>query len=265
MTARHDHFQWGFSSLGAPELSLRELADLTKKFGLDFLELRAVRGTIALPDYFHDNPDDAAASCPVRVLSTDLRLAEATLHCIEKFMRFVELAASWKTPYVRVFGGGKWGEEITPAQLDHAVKTVVHCRELMTSRGLTCRMILETHSGFSSSETCCRLNKELEHPISILWDAHHTWKLAGEPMQDTWDKIGHWVRHIHYKDSVSTTGTEYKYVLPGQGEFPTAELIGLLHRVGYQGGVSLEWEKLWHPELAAIEEAVQPFAALAAS
>jgi len=262
MTAQPDRMTWGFSSLGAPDLSLEELSGLARQFELDFLELRAVRGTIALPDYFRDHPGELAVqSVPIRVLSTDLRLIEANDSDIAAFMRYVELAETWQTPYLRVFGGGRWGDEISAEVFARGVKTIERCRKLMTERGSSCEMLLETHSGFSSSRTCRDLNKRLAKPLGIIWDSHHTWKLAGESLEESWEYIGPCIRHIHYKDSMPDSAAKdgYHYVLPGSGNFPTHELLNLLGRISYQGGFSLEWEKLWHPELTDIPEALGGF------
>lgn len=70
-----------------------------------------------------------------------------------------------------------------------------------------------------------------------------------------------WVRHIHFKDSrlkkAPETGQED--VLPGSGEYPAAALRDLLTEVRYPYGVSLEWEKLWHPQLPEIRLALREF------
>jgi sugar phosphate isomerase/epimerase len=38
-------------------------------------------------------------------------------------------------------------------------------------------------------------------------------------------------------------------VLLGHGEVPVREMLALLAGGGYQGWVSVEWEKRWHPEI----------------
>jgi sugar phosphate isomerase/epimerase len=45
-------------------------------------------------------------------------------------------------------------------------------------------------------------------------------------------------------------------VLLGQGEVPVQEMIALLAHDGYQGWVSVEWEKRWHPEIEEPEVAL---------
>ena len=251
MTGRPDRMQWGFSSLGAPDLSLREFCELAHKYKLDFLELRAVRRTIALPDYFRDHAGELAVppAVEIRVLSTDLRLTEAMDADIDAYMRYVELAKTWSTPYLRVFGGGNWDDPISREHLQRAAKTVMLCRQRMDKRGFSGEMLLETHSGFSSSTLCRKLNEQLDRPLGILWDSHHTWKLAGESPRNSWREIGAWIRHIHYKDSVPDPDAKdgYRYVVPGEGQFPTADLLRMLVDMGYQGGVSLEWNGFGTP------------------
>jgi sugar phosphate isomerase/epimerase len=119
-------------------------------------------------------------------------------------------------------------------------------------------MLLETHDSFSHPECCQKLNEILREPLGILWDSHHTWKISGESPEETWSKLGSWVKHIHYKDSIEEDALLH-YVLPGTGEFPTTSLLRLLQGKGYDGGFSLEWEKLWHPELPPLRNALEKF------
>ena len=83
---------------------------------------------------------------------------------------------------------------------------------------------------------------------------------AGEAPAATWKTIRNHVVHLHVKDSVSRpspTGTHpYTYVLPGDGEFPMAELRELLRLDKYEGVMSLEWERMWHPYLPEIDKAL---------
>jgi hypothetical protein len=80
-------------------------------------------------------------------------------------------------------------------------------------------MLLETHSVFSSSSHCLKLNERLEEPVWNLWDAHHTWRRAGESPRESWHQIGPLVRHLQLSDSctkIAETGLRrYDCVLPG--------------------------------------------------
>lgn len=251
----------GFSSLGIPSASWGKAARMTTEAGLDFLELRSLGGTLDLPTLLADHtprPGDP----PVRVMGTHVCLLGLDDKGVAEFLRFARLAGVLGTPWLRVFGtvGGAMAAEISPAQLDEAAASVKRLRDALALGNLACEPILETHDIFSSSERCLALNKRLAEPIRLLWDSHHTWRLAEESPESTWSLLGPLVCHVHYKDSSGALGSaDWHHVLPGRGEYPVARLRAVLAAAGYRGGVSLEWEKLWHPELPPLEEALPLF------
>ncbi|MCE0497625.1 MAG: sugar phosphate isomerase/epimerase [Methylacidiphilales bacterium] len=249
--------QYGFSSIGYPEASLSEMASLALEFGLDFIELRALGGTIDLPGYFAAVDATPPVGPGVRLVATSLHLTEATGEDIDTFLRFVDVATALRAPYVRVFGGG---DSLPDSAMDQAAQTVRRCRSLMRERSAACEILIETHSSFSSPAACLRLNQRLDEPVLVLWDSHHTWRIAGESPAQTWRQIGPLVRHIHFNDSQSQkAGAKYKCVLPGAGEYPVEALRRLLSQEHYSHGISLEWEKLWHPELPDVRQALKEF------
>lgn len=263
MTGQPETMQYGFSSIGHPNASLVEMASLAAEFGLDFIELRALGGSIDLSAYFTANyPVEYIPSIRprVRLIATNLQLIDAAESSINDFLQAVDVAVRLEAPYVRVFGGGHWGEALSRAALDHAVKTVQRCRSAIRERSAACDILLETHSAFSSSIVCLEFNRRLDEPLHILWDSHHTWRNAGESPRESWDQIGPFVRHIHFSDSQSK-GLEasHRCVLPGTGEYPVETLRQVLVEEGYAYGVSLEWEKLWHPELPDVRNALEEF------
>jgi sugar phosphate isomerase/epimerase len=263
MIGRHDEMRYGFSSIGCPDASLQEMEDLAAAFELDFVELRALGGTIDLPAYFAKFQPEKPKVVEVRLVATNLHLMTATDQDIEVFLRYAALADKLGSRFLRVFGGGKWGDPLTESGLNHAADVVQLCRAALHNQKSSCEMLLETHSAFSASKCCLVLNEKLEEPIRILWDAHHTWRSAGESPRHTWRQIGHLVRHMHVSDSRAKPAEPghqpYDCILPGTGEYPMAELRELLTEVGFSYGVSLEWEKLWHPHLPEVPEALQRF------
>jgi sugar phosphate isomerase/epimerase len=255
---------FGFSTIGCPAATLAEAVDLAREFNLDFVELRALEGTVDLPKYFADHPlrkEDANLRPPVRIVATNLHLISATDQEVDHFLRFVDVAMELGAPYVRIFGGGEWNVEVPAAGWDRAVKVVGLCRQAMKEKGARCEMLLEMHSAFCSSAMCAALNKKLPEPVSILWDAHHSWHSAGESPAETWRQLGPLVRHLHVSDSRDKTppASGYDCVLPGTGEYPFAELRKVLSENHYAHTISLEWERLWHPELPDIRLALPEY------
>jgi len=121
------------------------------------------------------------------------------------------------------------------------------------------RIALETHTGFSSSERCLKLQEAFGNPIDIIWDTHHTWKGGNESASQTWEQMGSMIRHIHIKDSISVPSARhpYTYCLPGDGEFPVDDVYNVLRDNNYTGVISLEWESKWHPYLPDLATALK--------
>jgi len=259
-------FEWCFSTMGCPDLSLPEACALAAQFQIPRLELRSLSGTTDLPKLFAAqgwSPQAAREICGkhgVRfaVAGSSFKLVGATENDRAELARFCAWADTLEIPYVRVFGGGTWGTPPGEAGLHAAAGNVEWWRAEKKSRGWRIEMLLETHDAFSGSEPCLRLNKILREPVALIWDSHHTWRLAGERPAETWQRLGRWVRHVHFKDSLDQPSERhpYTYVLPGRGQMPLAEVIAILRANGFAGCVSLEWEKLWHDYLAPLGEAL---------
>jgi fatty-acyl-CoA synthase len=49
---------------------------------------------------------------------------------------------------------------------------------------------------------------------------------------------------------------DWRLVPLGEGDVPVREMLALLIGGGYDGWVSVEWEKRWHPELGEPEVAL---------
>jgi sugar phosphate isomerase/epimerase len=118
--------------------------------------------------------------------------------------------------------------------------------------------MVETHDAFLAGPALERLLAAAP-AVELLWDAHHTWRKAGEAPAETWRAIRGRTVHVHVKDSVPVPSARhpFTYVRPGEGGFPILELRAVLERDGYGGAVSLEWERQWHPYLPPLEEALQ--------
>lgn len=248
--------------MGDPSLDLDRALALAKQYDLQFVELRVLEENLDLPGYFSRLPKvSLRPDVKLLILSSSLKLISANENDLAEFSRYIDLAKRLEAAYIRVFGGGVWGEELSDASIRGATRVVSLVRKMIADAGWPGQILLETHSAFSSSTACERLNAILDEPLQLIWDTHHTWRIAGESPAESWRRLGFWIRHIHVKDSVSDSGVKdgYRYVIQGTGEFPSAELIGVLSAGYYSGSISLEWEKLWHPELPDLKEALPPF------
>lgn len=261
-----DRGRWGFSSLGCPDLTLAEIRALCERFDIHEIELRAIGGRLDLPAYLEESFSDPAEvrdllrQADLRVVSLDssFKLIGTGADAREELLAFAPWAEGMDAPFIRIFGGGSMEETVTEEQWDAACGHFQWWSDQKARHGWAVDLILETHDGFSSSARCLELHSRIPGSLPVIWDTHHTWKLGGEEAASTWRDMGHLVRHVHIKDSVSIPSARhpYRYVLPGQGEFPALETLDVLSRDGYRGVLCLEWEKQWHPYLPPLEDAL---------
>lgn len=251
-----------FSTLGCADLELDEVIALARRHGIDLIELRALDGTVDLPAYFAQrfgSPEKlaaqvAASRIAVTALDTSLKLSGST---DEEWQRDAEAFLPWAEALggvnLRVFDGG---DSHDAAAIATMAARVDWWRDLRDQRGWRSDIMIETHDSLFTAEANLALLTAAP-AARILWDSHHTWKRGGEDPVKTWRALAPHVVHVHVKDSVSVPSAKhpFTYVAPGEGEFPAAPFMELL-RAEFSGPVSLEWEKLWHPYLTPLDEAL---------
>lgn len=251
-------FEYCFSTLGCSELSLHETADLAERHGIASVELRTLSGTVdlipALAAEFAAPTGFAAflAERDLRVaaLNTSIRLfGSSDLSAIEPFIAWAEAA---DIAYLRIFDGGK---RLRSDEMTRGADLLNEWRALRQSRGLNVDLMIETHDTLAEFG---QLLAFIEHvpTAKILWDTHHTWA-KGSDLRTLWDHIAKNVVHLHVKDSTTDSDGQRRYVLPGHGDFPIAELHALLQSDERQIPLSLEWERHWHPQLPPLEDALK--------
>jgi sugar phosphate isomerase/epimerase len=90
--------------------------------------------------------------------------------------------------------------------------------------------------------------------LGAVWDSHHPHRM-GETPPEVQANIGRHTLLAQVKDARRRDGG-WELVLLGQGEVPVRPMLNLLAAGGYPGWISVEWEKRWHPEIAAPEVAL---------
>lgn len=255
-----------FSTLGCAELSPLEALALAERHGLAGVELRAAGGTVELLPYLahtYGSPAalaQAAAGFRPRIvlLATSVRLTGVTEADHENLLGLASWAEGLGVRWLRVFDGDSGR---SPAGEKEALETLRWWRQARAARNWNVNCLVETHDSLLDAAGMARFAAAAPD-IGILWDTHHTWKKRGEDPGHTWRASAPCVAHIHVKDSVPTPhgNSDYTYVLPAQGKFPMAPLARALAK-DYRGIVSLEWERLWHPELPPLDQALAAAAA----
>jgi len=239
-----------FAEYGYDGLDFRGLGEQTEIWRLEEFSSKAAEtaekiaaGGLAVSGFsssarmFHADPADEAKS-----------LAEVR--------QYAALCRKFDCHMIRVFGGGLEG-----APIGEAVETsVATLRKLAEAAGEGVTVAVETHDDWYRTAPLAEVFAKVDAPnVGVLWDMHHPFRMGGESPQQTFDSVGRYTVAVHIKDSVPTGDGKHAYCLPGEGDVPLAEMIRLLRGGGYDGFLTFEWEKRWHPELPEPEVALPAY------
>ena len=175
---------------------------------------------------------------------------------IEEAHGFLELAADLESPLIRLFGGAPAGEPVHTS-----VRRAAERMSLLARRGRTLgvRAALETHDSFAAgAATAAVLAGAADEFAVAIYDTLNPF-VAGEPPEQTLSSLGDRLALVHVKDGGAEPDTEECRLL-GEGRVPIRWILGALARRGYEGWLSIEWEKLWQPQIAEPEVALPQYA-----
>jgi fatty-acyl-CoA synthase len=250
-----------FSTLACPGWSLERVVEAAGQYGYQGVELRLIGADTIAPDIgaverrwvrslLH------GAGLPIVAVDTSIRLAGADPDRAAAELRaFLELAAEWESPLVRVFGGELPAGQPPEAALDAMARPLAAAGPDAERLGVG--IGIETHDAFSSARAVAALLSRVDSPaVGALWDVLHTCRM-GETPDEVTGLLGERLLHVHVKDGRGETGAPaWELVLLGEGDVPMAGVLRALRALGYQGWLTVEWEKKWHPEIAEPEVAL---------
>jgi sugar phosphate isomerase/epimerase len=242
-----------FSTLAFPGTTLAAAVSRGRSWGYAGVELRLIDGELideSMPAAARAEVKRTVASAGLPIVAVDSSIRLTGQDPGPSLRRFLELASDWESPLVRVFGG--------PLPADPAArreKLTAAARELERAVPLAGRLGVaigvETHDAFSASALVAELLAMAgPGPAGAVWDSHHPHRV-GETPAEVYANIGDRLLLAQVKDARRDPGREdgWQLVLLGQGEVGVRDMLGQLSAGGYQGWISVEWEKRWHPEI----------------
>ena len=239
--------------------------ELAKEFSLSGIELRFLNDSpdvgAEMGKYLADPRNArklAASGVAIPVIGSSLRICVDGEAELAAFGKTAEAADVMGARWLRAFDGPAWGDPLDAGHGERARRLVEMWKTWRFSHRIRARMAIETHGACSSTKVLLRLFDAIGEKLPVIWDAHHTQLVAGESLEETWERIGADVVHVHVKDSVDTPSARHSHTmtLPGAGRFDGPAFIAFLREKGYDGFVSLEWERKWHPYLPPLGDAL---------
>jgi sugar phosphate isomerase/epimerase len=235
--------------------------------GYDGLEIRGIEGEMHLPKARPFRPEHiditqvelAQRNLKICCLGTSAYFHDRVAENLANTKEHIDLAAYLGVPYVRVFGN----KILVPAERERTIAQVGSSLQELGeyAAGSGVKVLIESHGDFAVSADMLAVFRYVESPnVGVLWDVHHPYRMYGEAVAKTFDRLGDRIYHVHLKDS-RPDGKDYHYCLPGAGDVPLVEILQLLHAYKYDGWLSFEWEKQWHPEIEDPELALPAYVA----
>jgi len=261
--------KFAFSTLGCPDWDVLQIVDAARRLGYDGVELRAVGGTLDLlsrPEFVPEEMDRTKASFDdhgIEICCIDTSCAfhdadeKQRLAQVELALAHAELAAQLGAPLIRVFP-----DKIQPGANREETRDYIaeSLRRIAQRMPAGVQVGLETHGDFARTEAAAEIVALADHPnVKLIWDVANS-LAAGDSITHAARVVEPYLAHIHLRDAQPVTGSEHWLpVLAGRGNVSFAETLGVIETLNYDGYVSFEWEKYWHPEIEEPEVALPDF------
>jgi sugar phosphate isomerase/epimerase len=248
-----------FSTLACPEWSFERVLAACADYGYDGIELRMLDGDLVSPALETTRRTEVRAACDragvaMCCLDTSFEIANPD-EPLQDAIAYIALAADLGAPMIRLFGGAPADEE--PAV---TARRVVERATALADRGrdLGVSVALETHDSFASGRATATVLAGASDDVGVIWDTLNAF-ITGESPALTLASVAPRLVHVHLKDGGVQPDPE-RNRLYGEGSVPLTAILRMLSREGYDGWLSVEWEKQWQPSIEEPETALPQYA-----
>ncbi|WP_291764881.1 sugar phosphate isomerase/epimerase family protein [Caldivirga sp. UBA161] len=247
-----------FTSLAYPELTLSEVLERVRRFGFDGLELRVAE------DGQHLKPIYPVPRQELELIkSSGVKLSNLSGYASfampndqerarnEELLRvLILIARELEAPGVRVYGG-RVTDDVDKAA-ERIITSLNRVVKFAEDNGVA--IMMETHDDWVKASNLRKLLRGLDEGVGILLDFANV-VAAGEDLDNVLELVKGRVKHVHVKNFKLVNG-KIRYTIPDDpaGLVPIRKVVDYLRGIGFQGYLSVEWEKKWHPELEPGDE-----------
>ena len=266
-------------TMGTPEYTVPEALELFKKIGLDGAEI------VVQDDYKSGIPTicskqeleqiaQKARELGIRVIA--LTPYNSHFNSLDEGVRQKELegirtvigyARYLGAEYIRIYAGNYAAGETDPdgRKWEQLIRSMKELGEDARRAGIT--LVMENH--FNTMTVSARQSMDaavqIAHPsVGILYDQANLTFTLQEDYEEALAIQADQIRYVHVKDlefkegssgfisdEVSHPKEEDRNVytrIVGEGSLRWPQILQMLHNRGYEGWLSLEYERRWHPD-----------------
>ena len=246
-----------FSTLSCPKWSWTKVIDEASRMGYDGIEVRGIQDELYLPNlkpFMPENLDNTLKDLKERDLKICCLGTSCIFHDDNRFdtslkegIATIDLAKDMGVPFIRVFGDEIPDIEKKDETVKQVAKGIEQLGRYAENKGVM--VLQETHGDFSNSDYLLEVLEKTSSPaIGVIWDIANPFGGNKESIYDTYRKLSKYIKHTHIKD-INVSGKGIQIRIPGKGDIPIEDVVSLLKQKGYEGWLSFEWEKRWHPDI----------------
>lgn len=266
-------------TMGTPEYTVTEALKLFHDIGLDGAEIVVQDGyRCAIPQQAEQKEleeiRDAARALGLKIITLtpyyskfndlDPQIREQE---IQGVCRVIEYAKFLGAKYIRIYAGNYSQTDADPEgkKRAHLVESMRRLGDVAREAGV--RLVLENHFNTMtvSAADSISISREIGHPaVGILYDQANLTFTENEPWNQALPLQYEKVYYTHVKDLVFRAGNtgftssdvshpkeEERNVVTkivGEGVIPWPDILQEMKNRGYDGWLSLEYERRWHPQ-----------------
>ena len=253
--------KFAFSTIGCPKWDFDTIVARAKEYGYDGVEIRGFlnESILTAANVFLTDPDKirrtfADAGIQVCCLASSIafqqdRKRDAQL--AEDLKLFIDTAHKIDCPYVKIFDAQvRAGRIRSKVGIDYG-DWIAPLADYAATKDVT--LVIENALSFRSAKELWSIVDRLNHPcVAVCWDIFNA-AMIGEPPSVSVPVLNNRIQYVQVKDAkLGALGASYCKL--GEGDVPVRKFLTRLRGIGYDGWVTLEWEKAWLPNLAEPEE-----------
>lgn len=265
-------------TMGTPEYTVCEAIRLFHKIGADGAEIVVQDGyKSGLPCQATKEELEQIKKCAednhIRIialtpynsyfdsLGEELRKSE-----IEKVKAVIDYCVFLGAKYIRIYGGNRSAEDNDriPQRRQNLIESMRVLGDAALKKGIT--LVIENHFNTMavSAKESAELIRDINHPaVRLLYDQANLTFTENEGYKEAIGIQQEYVSYVHVKDLVFKKGVSFRsgevshpdesernvYTrIVGEGVIPWKEILTMMHQKHYDGWLSLEYERRWHPD-----------------
>ncbi len=247
-------------TMGMPGMDIFGSISFCAQIGFDGIEVRCAENgqmhleALTADDVARIRDHAQAEGVEVACLTPyyrDFMTEEATSATLDGFRLACRIARELSCPLVRGIAG-QWpmGEHERSEVFARTVAGMKQAGAIAEDHGV--QIACETHKGYltwSAREMAELVGAVDMDAVGVLWDHYWVTVRGEDTLDEALSLLSPWLLHVHAKQLVhDPDGSPHAAMVAAEGEIDWRLLVNRLKAVGYDGYISDEYEKFWHPD-----------------